>query len=390
MQLRPYQVAMLRSIESAFAAGNRRLIVQVPTGGGKTVLAAELVRRITRRVLYVVPSVEIFGQTDAKLRAVGIVPEMLEAGAWPRLRDQRVVLAMAQTLQRRLVHVHDAPWWPDLIIVDEAHRLLDAHMELLRLFPSPSVALTATPVRLDGRSLAGTWPCLVSGPTVRQLQRAGALCPVHTIEWPIVDLRGTRVRAGDYEQNDLERRLIAGDAHHEAARAWSSYLRGRRSIAFCPGRDLSRKLVRALTAVGARAVHLDGDTPADKRAGALERLRAGQLDVVSNCGLFIEGLDLPSVDGVIVCRPTLSTSLWLQMAGRGMRTAPGKTDLLLIDHGSCSERLGPVDADRDWRADGAARPAAPLEDGQRILESETDLGDPAGSAQKAEPRRLRW
>lgn len=352
MPLRPYQATMVQLVERAFSHGHRRLVVQVPTGGGKTVIAAEIVRRLRRRVLYVVPSVEIFEQTAAKLRAVGIVPELLDAGSWPRLRDQRVVLAMAQTLQRRLVHVHGSTWWPDLIIVDEAHRLLDAHVGMLSVFPSPSIALTATPVRLDGKLLSKTWPITICGPSVADLQRFGALCEVETLELPIVDLRSARIRAGDYEQADLERRFIAGHAHREAARAWSQHLRGRKTIAFCPGRDLSQRLARSLRAVGARAAHLDGDTPNDKRAATLAALRAGELDVVTNCGLFIEGLDLPTVDGLIICTSTLSTSRWLQMAGRGMRAAPGKSNLLLIDHGRCSERLGAVDATRDWRQGG--------------------------------------
>lgn len=353
--LRPYQVSTLREVEKAFAQGHRRLCIQVPTGGGKTVIAAEIVRRFNRRVLYVVPSVEILEQTRAKLLAVGIVPELLRAGQWPRLSRQRVVLAMAQTLQRRMALVHSSPWYPDLVIVDEAHRLLDAHEEMLALFPVPSLALTATPVRLDGKSLARVWPLLVQGPSVPTLQKAGALCPVQSVDWPIGDLRGLRVRMGDFDQASLERRLLDSGAPAEASAAWAAYLRGRRSIAFCPGRELSQGLVGALRAAGAKAEHLDGRTADSTRAAVLAALAAGELDVVSNCGLFIEGLDVPSIDGVILATSTQSVSRYLQMAGRGMRPSSGKRGLVLIDHGRCASRLGPVDADRDWGRGGAPR-----------------------------------
>lgn len=350
--LRPYQSRTVRAVEKAFAMGHHRLCVQVPTGGGKTVIAAEVVRRSGRRVLYVVPSVEILEQTNAKLRAVGLIPELMQAGKWPTLHRQRVVLAMAQTLQRRLDSIHEAPWYPDLVIVDEAHKLLDAHSKMLAAFPVPSIALTATPVRLDGKPLGVIWPVLIEGPSVPALQKAGALCDVRTIEWPIADLRGIRVRAGDWDSGEMEQRLLQNHAPGQVAAAWARHLRGRRTIAFAPGRTLSQQLVRALKAAGARAVHVDATTHPDERARVLKLLAAGKLDVVSNCGLFIEGLDVPNVDGVIDCAPTMSVSRWLQKAGRGMRPAHGKRDLILIDHGGCTARLGAVDARRDWTLGG--------------------------------------
>lgn len=353
MALRPYQQAVVRQVEAQFAAGERRLCVQVPTGGGKTVIAAEVVRRLNRRVLYVVPSIEILDQTSAKLRAVGIVPELLQAGQWPRLHRQRVVLAMAQTLQRRQALVTSSPWYPDLVIVDEAHRMLDAHQETLSAFPVPSVALTATPVRLDGRTLATVWPMLVQGPSVRALQAAGALCPLTTVDWPIGDLRGLKVRMGDYDQAALERRLLEHDAPARAAEAWAERMRGRRCVAFCPGRELSEGLVAALRSAGAKALHVDGRTAPSTRARALAALAAGEVDVVSNCGLFIEGLDVPSINGVILATSTQSLTRFLQCVGRGMRVAPGKKDLVLLDHGRCAARLGSPDADRDWARGGA-------------------------------------
>ena len=352
MQLRPYQNTILRSVEAAFASRERRLCVQVPTGGGKTVIAAQIVKRLNRRVLYVVPSREIFAQTEAKLRSVGISPERLAAGHWPRLRKQRVVLAMAQTLQRRMAQVHASSWYPDVIIVDEAHRLLGAHANLLDLFPVPSIALTATPVRLDGQPLSTHWPLLIEGPTVQELQDARALCRVTTVEVPVTDLRAVRVRGGEFEQTSLETRLLEAEADAAATDAWRKMLRRRRTVAFCAGIELSQRLVARLRSAGARAVHVDGETPARERDAALAALAAGRLDVVSNCGLFIEGLDIPSVDGLLLVTATRSVSRFLQMVGRGMRPASGKADLMLVDLGGCVRRLGSVEAVRDWSRAG--------------------------------------
>ena len=342
----------MRLVDSAFAKGHKRLCVQMPTGAGKTVVAAEVVRRLNGRVLYVVPSIEILKQTEKTLRLFGVKPELLAAGAWPRLRNQRVVLAMAQTLQRRMGMMHDSPWYPDVIVVDEAHRLLDAHMLTLAAFPVPSIALTATPVRLDGKRLTTIWPLTIQGPSIQELQKMGRLCPVHTLQVPIGSLKGLRLRGGDYEQGALEKRLMEHDAPAQVAAAWRKYLRGRRTLCFAPGRHLSEAIVMRLKEVGCRAVHVDATTPKDQREWALKSLAAGRIDVVSNCGLFIEGLDLPNVNGVINCTPTHSLTRWLQTAGRGMRGLAGKSDCILIDCGGCTARLGSVEATRDWRQGG--------------------------------------
>ena len=353
--LRPYQQDLVRLSDRALATGHKRHIIQVPTGGGKTVVAAEIVRRQNVRVLYVVPSIEILRQTEKTLRKFGVHFQTLSAGTWPRLRSHRVVLAMAQTLARRIDWISDTTWRPGLIVFDEAHRLLDQHVETLLSFPVASIGLTATPVRLDGKPLGWVWPLTLQGPSVRDLQKAGTLCPVHTVLWPIAKLKGLRVKGGDFDQSALEQRLLESGAPEQVAASWAKYLKGRKCLAFCPGRHVSQAIVEALTLAGARAVHVDAQTPAADRDLALAMLARGQLDVVSNCGLFVEGLDVPTLDAVICCRPTMSLTLWLQMAGRGMRTSPGKKDCMLIDHGDCTNRLGNVESDRDWGSSGAPR-----------------------------------
>ena len=350
-QLRDYQKKMVRSVSEAFALRNRRLCVQVPTGGGKTVIAAEIVRRLaSRRVLYVVPSNEIFDQTCEKLEAAGIRPTALKSGKKIDIRGAQCIVAMSQTLARRLEQGMFDRWQPDLVICDEAHRLLKQHEKVLASFHCASIALTATPTRLDGKSLSNLWPCLIQGPQVYDLVSADYLVPCRTLNLPLADLSKVKKRRGDYEAASLARAYENSRAADLSALLWQRHAQGRPTIAFAPNKNVSRTLSDALATLGARSVHLDGHTRKKEREKAVEALRNGDLDVITNCGLFIEGFDAPLVSCVLICTSTLSLTKWLQMVGRGMRVSPqsGKQDLLVLDHGSCAHRLGLPDADRDW------------------------------------------
>ena len=349
IQLRSYQLDAVRAVDKAFFQGESAVCLQIPTGGGKTIVAAEIVRRLSsRRVLYVVPSREIFAQTEAKLRAVGITPTLLDAGAKPGMRGVRCLLAMSQTLAKRLRYGFFRSWSPDLIIIDEAHRLLDQHAAVLREFSCRTIALTATPVRLDGRSLGAMWPTLIPGPQVLDLVEGRSLVPTRTLSIPLADLRKVRRKRGDFDAASLGAAFEESRAADLSALLWKQYGEGRKTVAFTPSRAVSATLCDALNTLGVPAEHVDATTKTEDRENALARLVSGEIQVLVNCGLFIEGLDIPSIDCVLVCTSTLSLTKWLQMCGRGMRPFPGKRDLLVIDHGLCAARLGLPDADRDW------------------------------------------
>lgn len=357
--LRPDQLQVVRAVEAQFYYGNRRLCIQMPTGSGKTVVAAEITRRMgARRTLYVVPSEEIFNQTAEKLRAAGVYPTLLQSGAYPNLTNTRCLLAMSQTLANRLQQGLFKTWLPDVVIADEAHRLIDQHARVLGAFGCASIALTATPVRLDGRSLSNLWPTLIEGATVGQLQQVGSLVKrIETYDLPLADLRKVRKRAGDYEAAALSAAYENSRAADLAAIYYYQRARTRKTLAFAPSRKVSETLAAALNTMGIRAQHLDAKVKDSVRAETLEKLREGELDVVTNCALFVEGVDVPEIDCVMVCTSTLSLTKWLQMCGRGTRSAKGKDDLLIIDHGLCTRRLGPVDCDRDWTLGGKPIPA---------------------------------
>lgn len=356
MTLRRYQQTIVRAVSQALAARHRRMLLQLPTGAGKTWLAAELVRRAgARRVLYVVPSEEIFVQTSEKLTAVGVKHEVLRAGGSPDLLGTHVLLAMSQTLARRRSHRMFRSWSPDLIVVDEAHKLFDQHAALLLEWDCPVVAMTATPVRADGRDLRDLYPALLLGPQVPDLQALGYLVPCVNFAVDTPDLEHVRIQRGDYVASELEQAYSTEAMLRAAPTAWLATAKGRRTIAFTSGVTASQRLVASYRRLGVRAVHVDGTTPAAERADALEALRQHRIDVVCNCNLLVEGLDVVEVDCIQLVTSTWSLARYLQMVGRGLRPSPRtrKRDLYVLDHGGMVARFDSADARRDWEDDGS-------------------------------------
>lgn len=376
MQLRPYQRTIIDAARAEIARGHRRLVLQMPTGAGKTAVACELVRRsasLARRVLYTVPRVEILGQTARKLDDNGLPHFALTAGRRLALDGQQTLLAMSHTLDRR-IRDWSPDWSPDLIIVDEAHANIEQAARLVAAFPRAAiVGLTATPTRLGDARLSEVYQSIVQGPGVPELQRGGYLVPCSVYGAPTPDLHAVRTLAGDYDPHGLQAAYRQTRLVGSAPEAWMRLARGRRTLLFAPGRDVSRDLVEAFVARGIRAEHVDGETRQDCedcedwrpgqtvprcecRTGALARLRAGRIDVLSNVGLFVEGLDAVEVDCIQLFTATKSPARYLQEVGRGLRPSPhtGKRDLLVIDHGGNAWEHDLPDAERDWQLGGVA------------------------------------
>ena len=352
--LRPYQTQLIEDCRQAYRSGAKRVLLQAATGAGKTVIAAAVVagaRARGRRVLYVCHRDEIIRQTAAKLQAQGIDPALLVAGRRGVVGD--VVLASAQTLARR-----DVPP-ADLIVIDEAHCLHASHVRLLERLPDARVlCLTATPCRLDGKPLRELADVLVSGPSMQQLTDDGWLVPAELYAAPSPDLHGVAVRAGEFDAKQLElayrRPQIVGSVPEQ----WLRLARGRRTVLFAAGIDHSRDCVAALQAAGVRAVHVDGSTPDAERLAAFDALRRHEIDVLSNVGIAIEGLDIPEVSAIYWARATASLSVYLQGTGRGLRPAAGKADCVVIDGGGNVWRHGLPADPRVWSLDGKPRRAA--------------------------------
>lgn len=355
MGLRPYQTETVFRIQQEFARGHGRLLVQEPTGTGKTWVGVDLVRRAEgKKLLYIVPRDEILEQTSQKLTQLRVRHILLKAGVFSDLSAADCVLAMSQTLARRIADGRMDGWAPSLIIVDEARELIEQHRAVLARWKCPVIGFDATPVRLDGKSLTDLWPHMIVGRSIRWYQRGGWLVPTRTIYATVPDLSRLHMRAGDYDQGELSDAYSTTEILQGLVASWKHWAKGRRTITFTAGITASKALVSAFLAAGVRAEHVDGSTPKHQRRAALERLRTHRIDVLCNCNLFVAGLDIVELEAIQIATDTMSLARYLQMAGRGLRPSlkTHKRDVVILLHGEKLKSHGDVSAVRDWTRGG--------------------------------------
>jgi superfamily II DNA or RNA helicase len=347
--LRPYQLRGIEQAAHRLASGVRRLCLVLPTGGGKTVVAAEIIRRAVtrgRRVLFLAHRRELLEQTINKLGAAGVHDVgLVLAGAKASYRPHAAVqVASVQTLVRRVMPP------ADLVFVDEAHHSnAGSYEKILASYPGAKVlGLTATPVRDDGRGLNEQYDEALVVATPRELIAEGHLARPRVFgARERVDLSGVHSRAGDYVPAELERAMMKSRLIGDIVQHWIKLAHDRTTVVFATSVAHSQSIVAAFREHGVAAEHLDGTTPAAERKAILARLASGATEVVSNCAVLTEGWDLPRCKCVILARPTQSLSLFLQMAGRGLRPWEG-VDPMLLDHGECVDRHGFPQDERDW------------------------------------------
>jgi DNA repair protein RadD len=340
----------------------RRVLLCRPCGTGKTIIFCAITERVAAisgaRTLILQHRDELIAQTAATLTAMAVDFGIIAAG-YPST-PAPVQIASIASLGRRL-DTYYQPGDFKLLFVDEAHhaaaptwrRVIDHFTEAY------AIGCTASPLRLDGKGLDHLFDELVVGRTVKDYVALEVLAPAVTFapaQSP--DLSGIRTRGGDYEQEALADRMadsaITGDAVEHYKRL-SPQLPG---LVYCCSIAHSQQVCAAFTAAGFAVRHVDGETPAAERERTIADLRAGKLDLVTNVGLFTEGLDVPCLGIVIVLRPTKSLALHLQMVGRALRTAPGKRRGLLLDHAGNSLKHGLYDFDHEWSLQGRPKKSA--------------------------------
>jgi len=353
MELRDYQSKSIENIRKAFAEGHRKICFQLPTGGGKTILAAFMMKNAVERglkVLFLVHLKELVDQTREKLDMVGVEYGLITSNADTNY-GQPVQLAMVQTLNRRL---DSLPIGFDLILTDEAHHCTSAtYKKIYDHFPDAyQIGLTATPQRLDGKGLKLIYDKIVRGPKVEDLIERGHLSPYRLFSVPSdLDLSKVHTMAGDYNLKELaeqvEKSCILGDA----VKHYKRFLSGEKALVFCTKISHSIEVARKFNEAGIAAAHVDGKMSKRERNQVIEDFRVGKCKVLCNCSLISEGFDVPDCSGVILLRPTQSLSLYLQMVGRGLRPVEGKTAIILDHVGNCV-RHGLPDDDRQWTLEG--------------------------------------
>ena len=206
-------------------------------------------------------------------------------------------------------------------------------MAVVEAYPDARIiGLTATPCRMDGRGLGNVFQELVQCPDVAELTRMGFLVPAKVFAPVRPNLKGVRVRAGDYVEGDLAQRVNTNKLVGDIAQHWFRLGERRKTVVFAVNVAHSLHIRDEFRKAGVLAEHLDGTTPREHRKRILKELATGKINLISNVGVLGEGWDCPEVSCAILARPTKSLGLFRQMIGRILRPAPGKTDAIVLDH----------------------------------------------------------
>lgn len=375
VKLRPYQ---LMALERLYGCGKRRVMLCAPTGSGKTVLAAQLIRDAIakgKRVLFLAHRRELIRQPFVTLLRAGVDPlqiGVLMAGVrsgglqlplppldssaatlwygYARRRPPSLVqIASVDSLRTRALPK------ADLVIVDEAHRsLAKSYRRVFDEYPRAMiVGLSATPSRSDGKGLDAVFDEIIVVATYRQLVAEGFLVAPRVWSAPRPpDVSRVRVVAGDYNAEQLAGIMLDDGLIGDTVEHWLEHGNGAPTFGFAVSVEHSQRMTRRFLDAGIPSAHVDGSTPVDVRDRAFEDLAAGRTRVLWNCDIAGEGTDVPCVKTVISARPTKSLRVWLQQGGRGSRPYQSGHPFVILDHAGNAAEHGLPQADREWSLEG--------------------------------------
>lgn len=333
MELRPYQQEAKEAIFGEWEKGAKKTLLVLPTGCGKTIVFAKVTEECVRngdRVLILAHRGELLEQAADKISKVtglGCATEKAEQsciGSW-----FRITVGSIQSMMRDKRLCRFPEDYFNTIIIDEAHHCLsDSYQKVLNHFNANVLGVTATPDRGDMRNLGSYFESLAYEYTLPRAIKEGYLSPIKALTIPLkMDLAGVGMQSGDFKAGDLGTALdpylgqIAGEM--------TKYCMDRKTVVFLPLVKTSQKFCNILNEYGFHAAEVNGDSK--DRSEILADFDEGKYNVLCNSMLLTEGWDCPSVDCVIVLRPTKIRSLYSQMVGRGTRLSPGKDHLLLLD-----------------------------------------------------------
>src|SRR3954454_16177367 len=336
-RLRDDQLHTIEILRGSLAAGHRRPMVMAPTGWGKTLLASHIVqmaREKGRRVVFCVPAIDLIDQTLASfwqdgIGDIGVIQADHIETDWSR----PVQIASVQTLMRR--------GYPptDLVIIDEGHRRFDFYEQWMA-DPDwqrvPFVGLSATPWT---KGLAKIFDDLIISATTAELIEAGFLSKFRVFAPDHPDLRGVKTVAGDYHEGQLSEAMNKPPLVANVVETWVARGENRPTLCFGVDRAHAKHLQQQFEAAGVPAGYQDAHTPKEERAEIRRKFHSGEIKVVCNVGTLTTGVDW-DVRCIILARPTRSEILYVQIIGRGLRTADGKDDCLILDHSDSTLRLG--------------------------------------------------
>lgn len=347
-ELREYQKDTIRELRSGFKKGQKRQVLCLPTGAGKTVVFSTMIANALKKgtkVLTVTDRVELFDQTFKAIENTGAIrPELIAAGARNIDEKHQLHVAMVETLSRRIKKLPDLK--PDMIVIDEAHK--GNFTKIIEAYPDAFViGATATPV---GKHFFKYYSNIVHPVDIPELVAEGYLSPCHAFQMQD-DFSDLETRRGEFTESSM---LMHYDKPKLYGGVVDQYLKranGKKTLVFNCNIEHAEKMNAEFLSRGVRSEVITSKTNKHDRQRILQAFSDGLIPVLNNCGILTTGYDEPSIECIIVNRATQSLPLWLQMCGRGSRIYPNKDRFTLLDFGGNHDRHGLWSEKRTWRLD---------------------------------------
>ena len=327
--LRDYQIDICSRVSEAFEH-HRSVMVQMPTGTGKTVVLAELVKRLKMKneglkILIVAHRRELVGQIKATIKRM-------------KMDSRNITVETIQTISRRI----DAlDFIPSLVVIDEAHHALAKTYKMMwDAWPDARfLGLTATPCRLNGKGFTDLFDVLVQSWDIPTFIKEKWLSTYDFVSIKsdgvtqrLIDSLQKRGADGDYQNKEMDMLLNKRPSIERLYQSFEEYGKDRKGIVYAINISHAKKIMELYQEHGIKAVAIDSKTPAAERQADIEAFKNGDIQVLVNVDIFSEGFDCPDVEFVQLARPTLSLAKYLQMVGRGLRVAKGKKNCVIIDN----------------------------------------------------------
>ena len=357
IMLRDYQIEICEKVNEAFRK-HRSVMMQMPTGTGKTVVLASLVKQYLNRdadcaVLIVAHRIELIEQTGAFLSHFGIDYGVIAGGKWPTV-FKRVMVASVQTLSKNL----DIDLAPSLVVIDEAHHALAKTYQMLwTAWPEAKfLGLTATPYRMSGEGFTDLFEVLVDSWSVKRFIADGWLSPYDyysirpdSEEQQEIDSLKKRGADGDYQMKELREKLDVRPSIERLFESFERFAFDKKGIIYAIDIAHAEHIAEYYRLQGVNAVAISSKTPIKERAEVIRTFKdENRIQILVSVDLFSEGFDCPDVEFIQLARPTLSLAKYLQMVGRGLRPYKGKQCCMIIDNVGLYRTFGLPSVDRDW------------------------------------------
>lgn len=336
--LRDYQEEALNSVIKELQNEIRNQLIVLPTASGKTFVMAAIVKHFDKQTLIIAHREELLQQAAKKIRQYWPEADMGFYDAETKDLNHKIIIGSVQTCCRpdNLKQLKQKGF--DLLMIDETHHApaetyqkIITELGFMGKTEKLLIGVTATPIRLDKKDLSNIFGKTVYSKTAGELIQTGDLAPVQGRRILTNFNLGVRTRKGDFVINELATAVNTNERNNFIVSKFKEYAPDRQAIAFCANVKHCHDLAQTFNTQKIIAKPVWGDMDKDQRKKALEDFAAGKIQVLTSCSILTEGFDEPSITAILMARPTKSKSLYIQMAGRGLRKHPGKVDCLILD-----------------------------------------------------------